>query len=280
LITGATGQVGSLVVDRLVRLGNRPRVFVRDSAKARAHYGDTVDVYTGDLADSTTLAPALTGVDALLLINSGHELASRDEAAAKAATAAGVKHLVKLSSYDAREQNVGTGVWHAHGEAAIRSTGVPFTFVQPSGFMVNALFWAHSIKAQAIVRSPTGEGKIPFIHSSDIAGVIIEALMTRRYFGCALPITGPEALSYAGMTASIGSAIGRPLRFQPISDEEERQRLSALGEPQESIEAHLSIYRAIREGRLEGVTDTVERVLGRKPISFDHWVQENAGAFR
>src|ERR1700677_4221964 len=117
LIRGGTGHAGGLVVDRLVRLGNRPRVFVRDSAKARAHYGDTVDVYTGDLADSTTLAPALTGVDALLLINSGHELASRDEAAAKAATAAGVKHLVKLSSYDAREQNVGTGVWHAHGEA-------------------------------------------------------------------------------------------------------------------------------------------------------------------
>jgi uncharacterized protein YbjT (DUF2867 family) len=132
LITGATGNVGSLVVERLIARGDRPSVFARDPEKARARYGDRVDVLVGDLADAAALKRALTGADALLLVSSGPELAAR---------AAGVKHLVKLSSYDTREQNIGTGVWHAHGESAIRASGIPVTFIQPSGFMSNAFFF-------------------------------------------------------------------------------------------------------------------------------------------
>lgn len=201
LLTGATGNVGSLVVERLGARGHRPRIFVRDAGRARTRYGDRVDIYAGDLSDASTLAPALPGVDALLLINTGYDLAARDQAAASAAKAAGVKHLVKLSSIDAREQNVGTGVWHARGEAAIRATGIPFTFVQPSGFMVNALSWAGPIKAEGKVYSSTADGRIPFIHSVDIADVVVQALTTRQYLGASLPITGPEALSYPEMTA-------------------------------------------------------------------------------
>jgi uncharacterized protein YbjT (DUF2867 family) len=278
LITGATGNVGSRVVERLIDHGERPRIFVRDAEKARARYGDQVDVFVGDLADAATLKVALSGADALLLVNSSPKLAEQDEAAAKAAKAAGVKHLVKLSSYDAR-QNVGTGVWHARGESAIRASGVGFTFVQPTGFMSNAIWWATSIKAEGVVRSPTGDGGIPFIHPEDIAAVIAKALTTREYDGESLPITGPEALSYAEMTAKIGAAIGKPVKFQPISEEQVRHEMIENGDSAEIVAAHLSIYRAIREGRLATVTDTLERVLGRKPITFDQWVQENAAAF-
>jgi uncharacterized protein YbjT (DUF2867 family) len=145
-ITGATGNVGSLVAERLIARGDRPRIFVRDAQKARARYGDRVDIFTGDLADAKMLATALAGADALFLVNSGPDLAALDELAAKAAKAAGVTQLVKLSPYGARERNVGTGVWHAAGEAAIRASGIPFTFVQPSGFMSNAVYWARPIK--------------------------------------------------------------------------------------------------------------------------------------
>ncbi len=279
LITGATGNTGSLVVERLIERGHHPRIFVRDAQKARDRFGDRVEIFIGDLADATTLAPALVGADALLLINSGHDLAARDEAAAKLAKAAGVRCLVKLSSIDAREQNVGTGVWHAHGESAIRASGIPFTFVQPSGFMTNALYWARSIKAEGIVRAATGDGRISFIHSDDIADVVIKALTTREHRGESLPITGPEALSYAEMTAKIGAAIGKALRFQTISEEQERQQQIAWGAPEPLVEARLSIFRAIREGRLAKVTDTVERLLGRKPITFDRWGEQNARAF-
>jgi len=278
LITGATGNVGSLVVERLIERGDRPRVFVRDARKARARFGARVDVFVGDLSDAATLAPALTGANALLLLNSGPGLAAHDQAAAKAAKAAGVKHLVKLSSYDAQE-NVGTGVWHAQGESAIRASGIPFMFVQPSGFMSNALFWAKAIRAEGVVRACTGDGKIPFIHSQDIADVATKALTSGLYVGESLPITGPQALSYSEMTAKIGAAIGKALRFEPISEEQERRNMIDAGDAAEIVAAHLSIYRAIREGCLAALTDTVERVLGRKPITFDQWVQENVTAF-
>jgi uncharacterized protein YbjT (DUF2867 family) len=279
LITGATGNVGSLVTERLIARGDRPRIFVRDAAKARARYGGRVEIFTGDLADATTLAPALVDIDSLFLVNSGSTLAALDDLVAKAAKAAGVKHLVKLSSYDAREQNVGTGVWHALGEAAIRANGIPFTFVQPSGFMSNALYWARSIKAEGVVQSATGDGRIPFIHPHDIAGVAVEALVDPQYVGASLPITGPEALTYAEMGAKIGAAIGKPIRFQAISDEQARAQQIAWQAPEPLVEARLSIFRAIREGRLAAVTDVVERVLGRKPLSFDEWARENAAAF-
>jgi uncharacterized protein YbjT (DUF2867 family) len=134
LITGATGEVGSRVTRLLVEGGERPRVFVRDAMKARALFGDRVDVHAGDLADAASLASALDGVDALFLVNSGPRIPVLDEMAARAAKAESLKHLVKLSSLDA-EQGLAIGAWHERGEAAIRSSGVPFTFIRPSGFI-------------------------------------------------------------------------------------------------------------------------------------------------
>jgi uncharacterized protein YbjT (DUF2867 family) len=100
LITGATGDVGSKVVELLLQRGERPRAFVREEQRARSRYGDRVDVFVGDLADPASLRTALQGVDALFLVNSGPEIPTRDEGTAKAAKAAGVHHLVKLSSMD------------------------------------------------------------------------------------------------------------------------------------------------------------------------------------
>ncbi len=280
LITGATGNIGSLVVERLLARRERPRVFVRDSEKARSRWGDRVDIAVGDLTDSTSLSAALSEIDAFFLVNSGPELAARDEMAAHTAKGRGVKHLVKLSSIDALEQNVGTGVWHARGEAAIRASGIMHTFVQPSGFMSNALWWAKSIKAEGVVRTATGQGKIPFIHPDDIADVAIMALTEREHGPESLPITGPEALSYAEMTQKIGAVLGKPLTCQMITDAEARQQQIAWDAPAPLVEARLSIFRAIREGRLAVVTDAVERLIGRKPIAFEGWVRENIAAFR
>jgi uncharacterized protein YbjT (DUF2867 family) len=279
LITGATGDIGSRVVERLLERGERPRIFVRDMEKARMRYGDRVDVAVGDLAHIESLLAALEGVGALFLVNTGPELVSRDAAAARAAKAAGVKNLVKLSSMDAG-QEVGTGVWHARGEAAIRASGITFTFVQPAGFMSNALGRAASIKAEGVVRAPTGDGRIAFIHPEDIAAVAVEALTMREYERKSLAITGPEALSYGEMTAKIAAAVGKPLRFQPISEEQERHQMIESGRRPEIVDAHVSIYRAIREGRLAIVTENVDRVVRQKPISFDRWVGENAAAFQ
>ncbi len=278
LITGATGDVGARVVDYLLALGERPRVFVRDETKARSRFGDRVEVFTGDIANTASLKSALQGADALFLVTTGPRIPDLDDGAAKAAKAAGVRHLVKLSSLDV-EQNLAIGAWHERGEEAIRASGVPFTFLRPSGFMSNLLAWATSIKNEGVVRSSTGDGKRGFIHSDDIAAVAAEILRTGAHMGESLPITGPEALSFSEVAIKIGAAIGKDLWYQPISDEEARRRYSATGAPPEETEAHVCLWRAIREGRLATVTNWVERILGRKPISLDRWAKENADRF-
>ena len=81
------------------------------------------------------------------------------------------------------------------------------------------------------------------------------------------------------MGTIIGEAMGKKVRFQEMSDEEARAQQAAWNAPPALAEARISIFRAIREGRLAGVTDEVERVLGRKPIAFNQWAKENASAF-
>lgn len=278
LITGVTGEVGSRVVERLLERGERPRVFVRDMEKAQRRYGDRVDIVAGDLNDAASLAPALEGVDALFLVNIGPQIPLRDKAAAKVAKAAGVKLLVKLSSLDV-QQGLAIGAWHERGEEAVRASRIAFTFVQPTGFMSNLLAWAPSIRAEGVVRSSTGEGRRPFIHPDDIAVVAVEALTTGRFEGESLPITGPESLSFAEVTERIGAAISRPLRYEVICDEEARRRYAATGAAPEETEAHVALWRAIREGRLAQTTDVVERTLGRGPLRLDRWIAENQADF-
>jgi uncharacterized protein YbjT (DUF2867 family) len=278
LITGATGDVGRRVVRQLLAYGEQPRIYARDVAKAKSLFGDRVEIFAGDLADITALRAALEGIATLFLVNVGPSIPERDAAAAQAAKAVGVKHLVKLSSMDV-EQGLAIGAWHEKGEAAIHASGLSFTFIRPSGFMSNLLAWARSIKEEGVVRASTGHGRRPFIHSEDIASVTAKVLTTGAYQGKALALTGPQALSFAEVTAKIGSAIGKPLRFEAISDDEARQKYARISGSDEETEAHVALWRAIREGRLGTVTSRVERVLGRKPKSLDDWLSENAGAF-
>jgi uncharacterized protein YbjT (DUF2867 family) len=218
------------------------------------------------------------GVDAVYLVNVGPEIPQRDAAAASLAKEAGIKKIVKLSSLDV-EHGLAIGAWHEKGEAAIRASGVPFTFVRPTGFMSNLLAWAHSIKTERIVKSSTADGRRPFIHSEDIAAVSVEALVGDAHTGQAIPITGPDSLTFGEATAIIAEAIGQPLKYEAISDEEARERYGRVSGSPEETEAHVALWRAIREGRLAGVTHDVERILGRRPISLAQWASENRDAF-
>lgn len=279
LITGATGDVGSRVVEHLLNRNIRPRVLVRNRAKALSLFGESVDIFVGDLAEPASLRGALKGAEAIYLVNVGPEIPQRDEAAAVLAKEEGVKRIIKLSSLDV-EQGLAIGAWHEKGEAAIRAVGIPFTFIRPSGFMSNLLAWAGSIKTEKVVRSSTAEGRRPFIHSDDIAAVSVEVLVNEAYTGKSVSITGPESLTFAEATATIAEAIGERLAFQVIPDDEARQRYSTISGSPEETEAHVTLWRAIREGRLANVTHDVELILGRKPIPLRQWARENANFFR
>jgi len=280
LVIGATGNIGSRVTQRLIARGERPSVFVRSAKKAKALFGAEVDIHVGDLErPGSSLASALAGADGTFLVSDGPDLDARDRTVAFAAKSAGVRHVVKLSTLDVRT-GVGTGPWHARGEAAVRNSGVAFTFIQAAGFMLNALGWADAIRDEGVLRSSTGKGKIAFIHPDDIADVATAALTSRDYDGQSLVITGPEALSYGEMAATIGVAVGRQVRFEAISDKEAYAGVVAWAGKGHYADALVDIWRAVREGRLATVSEGVKQVIGRRPLSFGQWAQENAGAFQ
>jgi len=280
LIFGGTGNIGYRVTERLIARGERPSVFVRNAKKAKVLFGDQVDIHVGDLDEPrSSLATALAGVDGVFLVTDGPDLDSRDRAVAVAAKSAGVRHVVKLSTLDVHT-GVGTGPWHARGEAAVRESGVAFTFIQSAGFMLNALGWSHSIRELGVLRTSTGQGKIAFIHPDDIADVAIAALITRDHDGQSLVITGPKALSYGEMAAAIGSAIGKRVGFEEISDQQAYAGVVRWAGKGAYADALVDIWRAVREGRLATVSNGVERVLGRKPIPFESWAEANANAFQ
>ncbi len=278
LITGATGEVGVRVTRLLLKSGLRPRILTRNAKKARALFDDNVDIFTGDLGAPDALRPAFRGTDAVFLVNVGPQIPERDRAAARLARELGIGRIVKLSSLDV-EAGLAIGAWHERGETEIRAAGVPFVFVRPTGFMSNFLAWAASIQAQGVVRSSTGSGRRPFIHPEDIAEVSVVALLEDACLGRALPITGPDSLTFAEATMLIGKAIGRQLSYQVISDEEARERYARISGSAEETEAHVALWRAIREGRLAATTNTVEQILARKPLSLRQWIAENAQWF-
>jgi len=251
---------------------------VRNAEKAKALFGQSAEICVGDLATSTAIRFAMNGVHTLFLVTVGPEIPQRDSAVAAIAREEGVRRIVKLSSLDV-EQGLAIGAWHEKGETAIRDSGIAFTFVRPSGFMTNLLAWTHSIKTEGIVRSSTGSGARPFIHSEDIAAVSVEAMLSEDYSGKTLSITGPRSLTFADVTQIIAEAIGKPLVYRPISDEEGEERYSTVSASPEETAAHVALWRAIREGRLAATTDEVETILARKPLSLERWASENACHF-
>lgn len=279
LVFGATGNIGSRVTRRLIDAGSRPSVFVRDAAKARSLFGDQVDVHTGDLeAPDGSLVAALDGVDGTFLLTDGPNLQDQDRAISSAAAQAGVQHIVKLSTLDVTT-GVGTGPWHAAGEVAVRESGVTSTFIRAGGFMSNALSWSYPIRSAGILRSSTGEGKIAFIHPDDIAAVAAAVLIAREHDDQTMVITGPEALSYREMVAIIGNAIGKPIAFAELSDQQAYADAVQWGGEGPYVDALVDIWRAVRQGRLDTVTDGVHQVIGREPIPFTQWAAENAESF-
>jgi uncharacterized protein YbjT (DUF2867 family) len=278
LVTGATGTIGSLVTKRLLDADEKPCLLVRDAKKARKLFGDRVEIRVGDLAGSCTdLTDLFQGCGALFLINTGPDLGKRDRACALAARDAGVQHLVKLSTLDVKT-GVGTGPWHARGEEAIRASGVRHTFIQTSAFMSNVLSWAESISTDGMLSSSTGDGKIAFIHPDDIANVVVSVLSRREARNDTRVITGPKALSYKDMATAIGEAIGKSIRYEPLSDADALAG-ALMWADRAYADALVDIWRAVRQGRLATVNDGVQQLLGRSPKSFGDWIGENISYF-
>jgi len=279
-VTGATGTVGREVVKMLLDQGVPVRALTRDPAKAKID--PRAAVITGDTSKPQTFARSLRGVDALFTVVFGPNMAEEEAELARVAKEAGVKHIVKLSALGpsgASGERTGIAALHLAAEKALAASGVAWTIVQPTAFMSNVLFQREPIVRMGKLFSNYGDGKLPYIHPRDIAAVAVAALTSPGHEGKAYPVTGGEALGVADLARILGDAIGRKIEYVPVTDEATAQTFRSHGMPEAIVSALLPFGAIVRSGRAAEVLPTVRNVLGRDPLTFAEWAQENAGVF-
>jgi uncharacterized protein YbjT (DUF2867 family) len=272
LVTGATGHVGGELVRALLDRGAPVRALARGDGGPVAGAERVV----GDLDHPASLAPALDGVTGIFLLPGYRDMPG----VLAAARAAGVSRVVQLSGSSAPGGDVTNAVsaYMIRSEEAVRDSGLPWTILRPVGFMSNTLEWAPQLRDGDVVRAPFGGVRIAVIDPADIAAVAATALLQDGHEGRAYALTGPESLLPADRVRILGEVIGRPLRFEAMSDEEAWADLTARM-PERYARAFFDFYV---HGSLDEsqVLPTVQEVTGGPPRTFADWARAHADAFR
>jgi uncharacterized protein YbjT (DUF2867 family) len=275
LVTGAAGNVGGELVRILVAAGEPVRALIRrDSDRSRLPSG--AEAVVGDLNRPDTLAPALAGARGVHLLSGYQDM----DGLLAESRRGGVEHVVLQSSSAVPGGDMSNAVarYHILSEAAVRESGLAWTFLQPSSFMSNTLQWAPQLRVGDVVRAPFPDVRVATIDPYDVAAVSAVALTSRAHDGRSYRVSGPESLLPADRVRVLGEVLGRDLRFEGQSDEEARQEmLSSM--PAEYVDAFFSFFA---DGKLDEseVLDNVQRVTGREPRSFEQWATAHADAFR
>jgi uncharacterized protein YbjT (DUF2867 family) len=277
VVTGATGNVGRVLVPLLSAAGVHVRAVTRDPAAAGLPAG--VDVVRADLLDAATLDAAFAGADAVFLVWPAY---STDHAAPVVdAIARHARRVVFLSALGAPDSTVAEpppGLFHGRLEWLIRRTSLEWTFLRAGGFATNTLGWAAEIRESGTVHWIYGGAGRSLIHEADIAAVAARVLTERGHAGASYELTGPSVVTQTEQVRLIGEAIGRPVRWVELSEEDARARMRELGWSPEFIESGLAHWAHIVD-EPEPVTDTVEKVTGTPARSFARWAREHAGDF-
>ena len=282
LITSAPGNNANAVIRELTTAGVRVRALLRNPNSAGEIKGPLVEVAIGDFLNPASLDAALQGVEKAFLIPPTNPRSVEMQANfIRAAKRAGTRHVVKLSVAGADVNSpVRVARWHAEGEKELEASGIPFTHIRPNAFMQNLLGMAPTIVSQGEFYQPAADGKVSHIDLRDIAAVAAKALTEDGHQGKAYVITGPEALSYDEVASKLSKALGKPVKYVNVSPEDFKKSLLGWGIPESVADGLLELYAAIRAGYCAFVTNTVEEVLKRRPISLDNFARDFAEAFR
>jgi uncharacterized protein YbjT (DUF2867 family) len=273
LVTGVTGNVGGALAAQLAARGWDVRAVVRDPARVELPAG--VEVVQGDLDLPESLTPALTGARAVFLLGGWGdmpELLRRIERAR-------VEHVVLLTSrcvVGGRPDNPVTRMW-LDSESAVRDSGVPWTTLRPSGYQSNALRWLPQLRQGDVVRAPWPDISIAAIDPADIAAVAATVLTEPGHEGAVHTLSGPVPLTPADQIDTLAAVLARPLRYEPLSDEQARLEMAA-DTPAPFIDAFFRFYS---DGEFDDspVLDTVQQITGHPPRRFEQWARAHAPAF-
>ena len=280
LVTDATGTIGSHVVSSLLEQDAAVRVLVRDADKARALFGGTVDIMSGDMRDASAVCVALASVEKILLNSPSLDgFVDLQRPFIDAAEAAGIEHLVRLSVIGAApDATMSYGRGHFALDEHLKASTLRWTTLQPNGFMQNLLRNVETIKVGAIYAS-AGNGHVAMIDARDIAEVAASVLTMGGYSGESLVLTGGEAVTYGDVAAAFATELSHDVQYADVPPEVTRQNLLGFGLPAGQVEDILALFAIFRAGYASTVTPTVANVLGRAPRSLTTFVHDYRLAF-
>lgn len=263
VVTGATGNTGSVVAHRLLNQGKEVRVIGRSADRLQQLAARGAEPYVADITDQADLARVFAGAEAVYAMLPPH-ISSQDvpaeqqhmiEAIAGALEQAKVRHAVSLSSIGA-DQDSGTGpvVWlHAFEDRLNRVAGLNVLHLRCGYFMENTLSQAGTIAALGKAAGPLrGDLKLPLIATRDIGAAAADALGALDFSGHQIrELQGQRDLSMDEATAIIGKAIDKPgLEYIQLPDEQVRPVLMQMGMSANVAALILEMAAALNSGHM------------------------------
>jgi len=281
LVTGATGHVGSELVRLLAEAGTPARALIHSPDNEAPIKRLGLETALGDFEQPDTLDAAMAGCDHLFLLSPPNpRQPEQEQHVIDAAKRAGVGHVVKQSVPGAApDAGLVFCRWHAQIEEYLAQSGLAHTLLRPSYFMQNFLMSAQPVAEQGVLYGMTGEGRISYIDTRDIAAVAAQVLTSPGHQGTSYPLTGPEALSAAEVAERLSAAIGRQVRYVDVGPDAFRQALADAGLPGWLVDALIEGNTLLAAGHGATVTDEVARMTGRPPQTFAQFAADHRLAF-
>ena len=287
LVTGATGQLGSDVIDFLIEQTEPSRVaaLYRNEEKTQALRDKGVDLRKGDYDDYDSLLKAFEGVDKLYFV-SGSDIAHRvpqHENVVKAAKEAGVSHVVYTSfqRQNETESSPIAAVAEAHlkTEKWLKDSGIPYTILKHTVYMdVLPMFLGEDVIDRGVVYQPAGEGKAAFLLRHDMARVGAAVLTNAGHENKEYEIAADQAYSYGDIAAILSDIAGKKVQYVSPSKDEFTNTLSEQGVPQEAIGLSAGFAEAIKQGEMARTSSAVEAITGRQPTTLPGYLKSVYGS--
>lgn len=268
VVTGATGQLGQLIVEHLLSRGVPPTEITavgRNTARLADLTGTGVTTAAIDYADPASLAAAFAGADQLMLV-SGTEVGQRvtqHTNAITAAVAAGVSRIVYTSAPAAATSALVLAPEHKATEEALWAAGVPVTILRNGWYTENYGGAVEQARHNGVYLTSAGDGRVASASRTDYAEAAAVVLTTPGHENTVYELAGDVAWTGTEMAEALTEVVGRPVVFTSVTPDEHSAILTGAGLDGGTVGFVVALDGNIRDGLLAGGTRDLARLIGR-----------------
>ncbi|MFF7626599.1 SDR family oxidoreductase [Streptomyces cyaneofuscatus] len=267
VVTGATGELGRLVIDELLATVPAGEIVavVRNKEKAAALAARGVELRIADYDHPETLAEAFRAGDRVLLI-SGSEVGKRvaqHSAIVEAAKAAGVAQLAYTGILGGPDADFLLADEHKATEQLILDSGLPYTFLRNGWYTENYTANLAPVLEHGAVVANAGEGRIASASRADYAAAAAAVVTGEGHLGKAYELSGDTAWSLAEYAALLSEVTGKEITYKEVPAAAHQEILVGAGLPEGFAAILTDVDEAIARGRLAGTSGDLARLTGR-----------------